>query len=200
MGDKLITADGKVVIVTAPSGAGKTTLVHHLLNKFPHLEFSVSACNRSQRPGEVHGKDYYFITTDEFLERVRNEEFVEFEEVYPNTYYGTLKSELDRIWTKGHCALFDVDVRGGLALKVKYADQALALFVKPPSLEALYERLLKRNTETADKIRMRMEKAAYEMEYESRFDRIIVNDTLQHAKDAAEEAVRSFLNENKSTT
>lgn len=196
--NSVLGSDGKVVIVTAPSGAGKTTLVHHLLQRFPTLEFSVSACNRNRRPGETDGRDYYFISTDEFLERVRNEEFVEFEEVYPNTYYGTLKSELERIWSKGNVALFDVDVRGGLALKVKYDENALSLFIKPPSIDALHERLKNRNTETAEKIRMRMEKATYEMEYEERFDKIVLNDTLQHAKETAEEAVRQFLEKQSS--
>lgn len=184
---------GPVVIVAAPSGAGKTTLVRHLLREFPKLEFSVSACNRAKRPDETDGKDYYFISTEEFLERVRNEEFVEYEEVYPNNYYGTLKSELLRIWNKGHAVLFDVDVHGGLVLKNKFTSHALALYIKPPSLDALKERLLRRNTESAEKIRLRLEKAAYEMEFETRFDKMVFNDTLEHAKETATEAVKEFL-------
>lgn len=188
-----MTDGGHVLIVAAPSGAGKTTLVRHLLEHYPQLEFSVSACNRQQRVGEVNGKDYYFISTDEFLEKVRNEEFVEYEEVYPGQYYGTLKSELKRIWSHGRVVLFDVDVRGGLELKVKFAEKALALFIKPPSLDALRDRLVHRNTESQEKIRMRLEKAAYEMEYEKRFDKIVLNDSLPHAKEMAMQIVSDYL-------
>lgn len=189
-----MTDGGSVVIVAAPSGAGKTTLVRHLLEQFPQLEFSVSACNRQQRIGEVHGKDYYFISTEEFLEKVRNEEFLEYEEVYPGQYYGTLKSELRRIWSHGRVVLFDVDVHGGLELKVKFSTKALALFIKPPSIEALRARLEHRNTETAEKIRIRLEKAAFEMEYEKRFDKVVVNDILPNAKENAVQIVGDYLN------
>jgi len=185
--------NGLVVIVAAPSGAGKTTLVRYLLSVYPQLEFSVSACNRPKRDVETHGKDYYFISTEEFLERVRNEEFVEYEEVYPNNYYGTLKSELQRIWSHGRVVLFDVDVHGGLELKVKFAEKALALFIKPPSMEALEQRLRHRATESDQKIKMRLEKAAYEMEYEKRFDKVVLNDTLEHGKEAIVKAVGKFL-------
>ena len=196
---RLIDVNGLLVIVAAPSGAGKTTLVRHLLTLFPQLEFSVSACNRQQRVGEVHGKDYYFMSTEEFLERVRGEEFVEYEEVYPHNYYGTLKSELQRIWRHGRVVLFDVDVHGGLELKVKFAEKALSVFIKPPSLNALEQRLRHRNTEPEQKIKMRLEKAAYEMEYEKRFDKVVLNDSLEHGKESIVKVVGDFLEKNKAS-
>src|ERR1700761_3877123 len=145
-----MTQKGKLIIFSAPSGAGKTTIVHHLLKKMPELlEFSISATTREPRGGEKDGKDYYFISKESFLHRIAHKEFVEFEEVYAGTFYGTLRSEIERIWAKGKAVIFDIDVEGGLHLKRKYGEQALAIFVQPPSLEVLIERLTGRGTDNA---------------------------------------------------
>ena len=150
---------GKLIIFSAPSGAGKTTIVHHLLNKIPKLEFSVSACSRLMRKDETHGVDYYFISVDDFKKKIENEEFVEWEEVYKDNFYGTLKTEIERILKKGHHIIFDMDVVGGLNLKKQYGDQALAIFVMPPSIQHLEERLKMRETETTETIARRIGKA-----------------------------------------
>src|SRR5476651_2321641 len=146
---------GKLIIFSAPSGAGKTTIVHHLLSKIPQLEFSISATTRAPRGDEKHGRDYYFISKEEFLHRIAKKQFVEFEEVYSGTFYGTLRTEIERIWKKGKVVIFDIDVEGGLHLKRKYDGQALAIFVQPPSLEVLIERLTDRKTDTDDKLKER---------------------------------------------
>lgn len=185
--------NGKCIIVSAPSGAGKTTIVRHLLAQETGLEFSVSATSRPMRAGELEGRDYFFLTVDEFRGRIEAGEFVEYEEVYPGRYYGTLRSELERIWAAGHHAIFDVDVIGGLDLKEIYQTRALALFVKPPSLQHLEQRLNGRNTETPESLRMRMEKAAHELTYMDRFDAVIVNDDLDRACNEALDLVRAFL-------
>jgi guanylate kinase len=186
-------ANGKLVIFSAPSGAGKTTIVHALLKIIPTLEFSVSATSRAPRGDEQHGVDYYFLSPDEFRARVNKDEFVEWEEVYPGQMYGTLYSEVDRIWRKGHHVIFDVDVKGGLNLKKKFLNDALGIFVRPPSMEALEERLRHRATEPEEKIRMRIAKAASELSFEPRFDTTIVNDNLEKAIKEAEVRVRNFL-------
>ncbi len=184
---------GKLIIFSAPSGAGKTTIVHRLLAQIPTLEFSVSATSRAPRGDESHGVDYYFFSADEFRKRVNEDEFVEWEEVYPGQMYGTLLDEVDRIWRKGHHVIFDVDVKGGLNLKKKFGSEALAIFVRPPSMEALEERLRCRATEPEEKIKMRLAKAASELSYESRFDTVLVNDELERAVNEAQKTVNEFL-------
>jgi len=188
--------EGKLIIFSAPSGAGKTTIVHHLLGKIPELEFSISATTRHKRGDEVHGRDYYFISNEEFLHKIAHKEFVEFEEVYTGTFYGTLRSEIERIWSHGKHVIFDIDVEGGLHLKKKFGDKALAIFVQPPSLEVLIERLTGRGTDSAEKLAERIVKADKELKYADRFDVIQKNYDLQVACAEAEELVRGFLNGN----
>ncbi|UKJ07436.1 guanylate kinase [Solitalea lacus] len=184
---------GKLIIFSAPSGAGKTTIVKHLLTKYPDLQFSISATTRAPRGEEKDGKDYYFISKDDFLHRVAKHEFVEFEEVYNGTIYGTLRSEIERIWAEGKHVIFDVDVVGGLRLKRKYPDQAMAIFVQPPSLEILKERLAGRGTDGAEKLAERFAKAEKELSYASQFDVILENYELETACDEAEVFVKYFL-------
>jgi len=185
---------GKCVIISAPSGAGKTTIVRSLLAQGLRLAFSVSATNRAKRGYEVDGQDYFFISTDEFKRRIQAHAFVEWEEVYPGQYYGTLHSEIDRIWAQGNSAIFDVDVIGGVHLKTVFGDRALAVFVGPPSIQVLEQRLLARNTETPESLRKRVDKAAHEMTYAPQFDAVVVNDTLEHACAEAYSLVKRFLN------
>lgn len=185
---------GKVIIFSAPSGAGKTTIVHHLLKVFPELEFSVSACSRPMRKGETNGVDYYFISLEEFKEKIKNNEFAEYEEVYKDNYYGTLKSEIERIWKKGKHIIFDMDVMGGLNLRLQFGENALAIFVMPPSIEHLEKRLNSRDTETPESIARRIGKAEQELKKAELFDKIILNDTLEHALEEAEKIVFDFLN------
>jgi guanylate kinase len=184
---------GKLIIFSAPSGAGKTTLVHNILKNFPQVEFSVSACSRPIRPGETEGKDYYFLSVDEFKGKIENAEFVEWEEVYKDNFYGTLKIEVERIWARNHVVIFDVDVVGGVNLKKNYGDNALSIFVKAPSLAHLEERLKKRETETPESIARRMAKAKKEMDYAVQFDAIVLNDDIQEAFAQSEKMVRDFL-------
>jgi len=187
-------SQGKAIIFSAPSGAGKTTIVRHLMELADlRLSFSVSATTRQMRDYEVDGKDYYFITPEEFLRRAKNGEFIEWEEVYTNQYYGTLYSEVERIWNNGGHVIFDLDVVGGLNLKKILGDKALSIFVKAPSIAVLEERLRKRSTESAEKIDQRVAKAHQEMAFEPRFDRVIVNEELELALREAEECVRQFL-------
>lgn len=183
---------GKCIIFSAPSGAGKTTIVHHLLNQFDFLEFSISACSRDPRTGEVDGKDYYFLGVEGFQQKIDADAFVEWEEVYTNNFYGTLKSELTRIWSNGHTVIFDVDVIGGLNLKKQLGDNALAIFVEPPSYDELEKRLRGRSTETEEKINMRLAKANQEMGFAKDFDIILVNDNLTEACKKAEELISNF--------
>ncbi len=183
----------KVIIITAPSGSGKTTLVKYLLSQFPVLEFSVSACTRAPRQNEQHGKDYYFISTEEFQRRIAADEFVEYEEVYAGSYYGTLKSELQRIWSKHHIVLFDVDVQGAVHLKEIFKEQALSIFIKAPSIEILERRLRARATEQEEKIQIRLAKVREELKMQDRFDHIVVNDKLETAKEEMEMIVFPFI-------
>ena len=171
---------GKVIIFSAPSGAGKSTIVNYLLEKGLGLEFSISATCRAPRGKEIHGKEYYFFTADEFRKRIENKEFLEWEEVYPGCYYGTLLSEIDRIWAKGHTVLFDVDVVGGLNIKKKFGDNALSIFIQPPSVEVLRQRLTGRGTDAPEKIEQRLAKAEYEMTFADKFDTITLRPHQQH--------------------
>ncbi len=184
---------GKCVIFSAPSGAGKTTIVHSLLEKNLGLEFSVSACSRDPRPNEVDGKDYYFLGIDGFKEKIQSDSFIEWEEVYSNNFYGTLRSEIERIWTLGKTVIFDVDVIGGLSLKKLFLDDAFAVFVQPPSYEELEKRLRGRSTESEDKIAQRMEKARKELSFSKEFDVVLINDSLDQAISDAEKMVREFI-------
>ena len=184
----------KLVIFSAPSGSGKTTIVRHLVSISDlNLEFSISACTRKKRVNETDGKDYYFISVDEFRMKIDDDDFVEWEEVYKNHYYGTLKNELQRIWNSGNHVAFDVDVMGGMNLKRQFGDRALSVFVMPPSIEELQKRLEKRGTDTKERIEGRLAKARFEMKYADKFDRILVNDSLENALKEAERIVREFL-------
>jgi guanylate kinase len=185
---------GKLIIFSAPSGAGKTTIVHHILKKFPNIQFSVSATTRTLRGEEVNGKDYYFVSKEEFLHKVAKHEFIEFEEVYSGTFYGTLKNELARIWNDDKHVIFDLDVEGGLRLKKKYGEHAIAIFVQPPSLEVLISRLRGRGTDTEEKLNERISKAEKELSYADKFDVIVHNDDLELACEEAEKLVEEFLN------
>ncbi len=185
--------EGKLIIFSAPSGAGKTTIVQHLLTKIPQLEFSISATTRKPRGDEKDGADYYFISKEEFLHRIAKKHFVEFEEVYSGTFYGTLRTEIDRIWSDGKVVIFDIDVEGGLHLKRKYDGAALAIFVQPPSLEVLKQRLAGRGTDSPEKLQERFEKAAKELNYAPQFDIILKNNDLQTACAEAEDLVLNFL-------
>lgn len=191
---------GKLIVFSAPSGSGKTTIVRHLLKQPQlNLEFSISATSRERRGQEVDGKDYYFLSAREFKNKIKNQEFLEWEEVYRDNFYGTLKSEVERIWAQGKHVIFDIDVSGGLRIKRKYPEQTLAIFVKPPSIDELKIRLKKRQTESADKINMRIAKASAELATAPLFDTIIVNDNLDHALKQAEELVDNFVNSNSET-
>jgi guanylate kinase len=185
--------NGKSVIFSAPSGSGKTTIVKCLVSKDLNLEFSISATSREPRIGETDGIDYYFLTAEEFRKRIDNGEFIEWEEVYKDHYYGTLKSELERIWSRGNHVIFDVDVVGGLALKKIFGDRSASFFVKAPSVNTLRQRLLLRGTDPKDKIEMRIEKAEEELKRSPEFDHIIINDNLKNACDETEMIVKKFL-------
>lgn len=184
---------GKSVIISAPSGSGKTTLVNHILKKFPDLEFSVSATSREPRENEEDEKNYYFLNPSEFRKKIKNDEFVEWEEVYKDMYYGTLKSELQKIWKKGKHVIFDVDVFGGLNLKKIFGDKALSVFVSVPSIGELEKRLRNRSTDPEEIIMKRLAKARHEMAYSTEFDVIIVNDDLERACREAEKIVNTFI-------
>lgn len=184
---------GKCVIFSAPSGAGKTTIVHHLLNQNIGLEFSVSACSREPRPNEVDGKDYHFLGVEGFKKKITENAFIEWEEVYTDNFYGTLQSEVNRVWDNGNAVIFDVDVIGGLNLKRKFGEKAIAIFVQPPSYEELESRLRGRSTESEDKINQRMAKAKNELAYATDFDVILINDNLEEACAKAKSIVIEFL-------
>ena len=183
----------KVIIFSAPSGSGKSTIVNYLLSRGLGLEFSISATCRSPRGEERHGKEYYFFSTEEFRQKIDKDDFLEWEQVYPGCYYGTLKSELERIWAKGHTVVFDVDVVGGVNIKKIFGERALSIFVQAPSVEVLRQRLESRGTDSAEKIEERVAKAEYEMTFADKFDIVVVNDKLESALEQAEKAVRDFL-------
>ena len=186
--------NNKVIIFSAPSGAGKSTVVNHLLGLHPELEFSISATSRAPRGQEKHGIEYYFFTADEFRSLIAEDKFVEYEEVYAGSFYGTLRSEVERIWAKGHVIIFDIDVQGGVNLKRIFGDQAFSIFIQAPSVEILRERLVNRNTDTPEAIEKRVAKAASEMEFAAgKFDYTLINDDLQTALAEAEHIVDEFL-------
>ena len=183
----------KVIIFSAPSGSGKTTLVKHCLEHFTELEFSISCTTRKARGAEVHGIDYHFISPKEFREKISKDAFVEYEEVYTDKYYGTLKSEVDRIWATGKVVIFDVDVQGGIALKKYFGDQALSIFIMPPSVAALELRLIARGTDDLETIHTRVAKATEEISFKNDFDEIVVNDQLEAAQIEIETLIQNFL-------
>lgn len=184
----------KVIIFSAPSGAGKSTIVNHLLGMYPELEFSISATSREPRGKEVHGVEYYFFSADEFRKLISEDKFVEYEEVYAGSFYGTLRSEVERIWAKGNTIIFDIDVQGGVNLKRIFGDQALSVFIQAPSVEELRKRLIGRGTDSDEAIERRVSKAASEMEFASgKFDYTLINDDLTKAFAEAEEVVGNFL-------
>jgi guanylate kinase len=185
--------EGKLVIISAPSGAGKTTIVNYLLRKNQGLEFSISATTRAPRGNEKNGKEYYFITPEDFRQRIRNNEFTEWQEVYKDQYYGTLKAEIERIWADKKHVIFDVDVKGGINLKNIFGNQAISVFIMPPSVNDLEKRLLSRATDDRSKIKVRVEKAIEEMKLAGNFDHIVINDNLERAQSEVYEMVRSFL-------
>ena len=184
---------GKLVIFSAPSGSGKTTIVRELLQRFPQFEFSISATSRQPRGKEQHGIDYYFLSTDEFRQRVERDEFVEWEEVYAGTCYGTLKSEVERIWAKGNVIVFDVDVMGGINLKRLFGDDACSIFIMPPSIEELERRLRGRGTDSEEVIQKRIGKAEFELSKSPEFDYTVVNDVLANAVNEATDIINNFL-------
>lgn len=190
---KAIEFDGKMFLFTAPSGAGKTTIVRHLLETFDFLDFSVSATTRKRRKKEKHGRDYYFFTPEEFKELRRRRKFVEWEEVYEDQFYGTLKSEISRLWEDKKHIVFDIDVRGARDIKKKYGDQCLAIFVKPPSFEIHVQRLKDRKTETEASLKKRIKRIKREMRYEHKFDTVLLNDDLATAFKEAEQLILDFL-------
>ena len=186
--------NNKVIIFSAPSGAGKSTIVNHLLSLREDLEFSISATSRAPRGQEKHGVEYYFFSTDEFRQMIAEDKFVEYEEVYAGSFYGTLKSEVERIWAKGHAIVFDIDVQGGVNLKRIFGEKALSVFIQAPSVEALRQRLIGRGTDTEEAIERRVAKAASEMEFAAgRFDHVLINDNLETALAEAERVIECFL-------
>jgi guanylate kinase len=184
----------RVLIISAPSGAGKSTIVNHLMASGLPLGFSVSATSRKPRGHEVNGREYYFISSDEFRKKIKADEFVEWQEVYRNHYYGTLRNEIERIIGEGKMPLFDVDAQGGVNLKKIFGDDALAIFIMPPSINELKERLVRRDTDTEDQIKMRIDKASSELLLADRFDMVVVNDNLDKACNEIEAVVREFIN------
>jgi len=184
--------EGKIIIFTAPSGSGKTTIVRHLLKKYDFLGFSVSATNRKKRTKEIDGKDYYFLTSEKFQRKIKEEAFVEWEEVYDNQYYGTLKSEIERLWSKGKHVVFDIEVKGATNIKNIYPDNSLAIFVRPPSMAELQRRLTNRKTESASSLKKRLARAEEELTYEDKFDTVIINDLLEVALEESEQIIESF--------
>jgi guanylate kinase len=185
--------EGKLLLFCGPSGSGKTTIVHHLLKNDPRLAFSVSATTRKKRDNEKDGIDYFFISQEEFQKKIDEDEFIEWEEVYGGGYYGTLRSEIEKIWDNKKIPVFDVDVEGGLKIKEKFGNNLLAVFVRPPSIEELHKRLIARKSETPESFKTRIEKSEHELTYAFRFDKVIVNDTLKFALKEAKLLVNDFL-------
>ncbi len=183
----------KLIVFTAPSGAGKTTIVRYLLNTYDFLGFSISATNRKMRDGETDGKDYYFLSTEDFKEKIHAQEFIEWEEVYKDQYYGTLKSEIERLWDLEKTIVFDMEVNGASVIKEKYGDQVHVVFVKPPSLEVLVERLKNRKTESEASLRKRIKRVKRELSFENSFDYVLVNDVLDTTLKEAEIITESFI-------
>ncbi|KIC92128.1 guanylate kinase [Flavihumibacter sp. ZG627] len=183
----------KIIIITAPSGAGKTSITRYLLQKYPKLAFSISAATRSPRGKEENGKDYYFMSVEKFRNHIQQNDFVEWEMVYEGKYYGTLKKELNRIWEKGQTPMLDIDVKGAIHVQQQYPDQTLSLFIEPPSVDELRKRLFGRGTETDESLQARINKAAYEISFKHHFDHIIVNDNLEKACAEAEQLILKFL-------
>lgn len=187
-------ASNKVIIFSAPSGAGKSTIVNHILKLYPELEFSISATSRAPRGEEQHGKEYYFFSADEFREMIKEDKFVEYEEVYAGSFYGTLKSEVERIWAKGHTIIFDIDVKGGVNLKRIFGDNAMSVFIQAPSVDILRQRLIGRGTDSMEAIGRRVAKAASEMEFAAgKFDYTIINEDIDKAFAETEGLVGRFL-------
>lgn len=183
----------KIIIITAPSGAGKTSITRHLLAQFPQLSFSISAATRPPRSNEVDGRDYYFISLQDFRDKIKNNAFVEWEMVYEGKYYGTLKSEMERLWSHNLCPLLDIDVKGAIHVQQQYPDSSLSLFIEPPSVDELRRRLLSRGTETEETLNDRVNKASYELSFKHHFNKIIVNDNLERACAEAEDIIKVFL-------
>jgi guanylate kinase len=183
----------KMIIFSAPSGAGKTTIVHRILEKRQDLAFSVSACSREKRKNEVHAKDYYFFSPEEFKQLIKEDAFLEWEEVYDNYFYGTLKNEVERIWAEGKHVVFDIDVQGGKNLKSKYPENSLAIFIMPPSVEELENRLRNRSTETEESINKRIQKAKEEISFAPYFDKIIINEDLEKAINECLQSIADFI-------
>ncbi len=190
------TTSGKMIVVTAPSGAGKTTIVRHLLSKFSNLCFSVSATTRGKRQGELEGKDYYFMSVEAFKQSIDQDLFVEWQEVYSNSFYGTLKKEVDRIWSENKVIIFDVDVKGAMKIKTMFGDRCLSIFIEPPSLEILIERLKARKTENDSATAARIERMRMELTYADKFDAVILNDHLTLALLESERLVKSYVRSN----
>ena len=184
---------GKLIVISAPSGAGKTSIVHHLLKNMSELSFSVSACSREKREKETHGEDYYFLGVEGFKEKIKEDAFLEWEQVYENQYYGTLKSEIERIWSAGKTVIFDVDVVGGLNIKKQYPTECLSVFIMPPSVDVLRERLSGRGSESEVKIEIRLDKAEEEIEQNQKFDTIILNDDFEIACEETQEVITNFI-------
>lgn len=189
----MATQEGKVLIFSAPSGSGKTTIVKYLLENREDLDFSISACTRNKRPNEINGKDYHFLSQSEFKAKIVENDFIEYQEVYQGSYYGTLKSEIERIWEKGNTVVFDVDVQGGINLKKYFKEKALAIFIQAPSLEILEERLRNRQTETEESLQTRLAKFKEELSFANQFDKILVNNDLKKAFVEAEKIITEFI-------
>jgi len=183
----------KIIIITAPSGAGKTSITRYLLKKFPQLAFSISAATREARSYETNGKDYYFLSLQDFKQKIQHNEFIEWEMVYEGKYYGTLKSELQRLWDNNQCPLLDIDVKGAIHIQQQYPDTSLSIFIEPPSVDELKRRLESRGTETVESLQARVNKATYEISFKEHFNKSIVNDDLDRACIKAEQIVKEFL-------